>query len=338
MRKPKNPLKKENQIQNKTKKKIINAPESKKEKPVDILDKKQVDFYVEEDWIEIDNLVEEYQKIFLDEESFKKKYPDEVFNKEKIKRISETAIEEIIERFYPLLKKYARIVKTGQINFSDMSERLFAALFLRDFKLKKALYGKSKITREIKESILSQFNFIKETYGHTDLDEIVVDLKMLLLILAKRYKRTNRSFCCYVSNSYRYELFRHIQKFNKNPLNIHYKKVCYDTAVKIKSPDAIDYDEMDDKIYENNRGLPDLSWIMGSSCSDTFSILTPEERKVIEKYFLEFMCDRQIAKEFGWHVNTANKKRKTAIKKLAQYLHKDKKDIKRTRNSGKKTC
>lgn len=301
-------------------------------------------YYAQKDWEEIDDLVADYQKIFLSDAEVESQYnPDHLdsFNiaseRKLLKTRSQDAVIELIERFYPLLKKYLSVVKSGQINFGDMAERLFVALFLGDTRLKRALYGQAELTKDIRSQILQRFNFIKETYGHLENDDIMLDLKMLLLVLAKRYKRSNRSFCCYVANTYRYELFRHIQKFNKNPLNIHYKNLQYEDAAKINTPDLIDDGNVEDKIYKNDMGLPDLSWIAGESCSDAFSVLTPEERKIIVKYYLEHMCDRQIADRYGLHVNTCNQKRRNALNKLADYFGVSYDKIRRSRNSGKKS-
>jgi len=324
--------------------------------------------YAQKDWEEIDDMVDTYKQIFLSDAEVIEKYncinPQQLdtmyrmakndcwfyldINKyvsthpileetrKQLKQESNDATVMLIDRFYPLFKKYLSIIKTGQINFSDISERLLMALFIGDKKLKLALYGKIPLDKETKSAIYQRFNFIKETYGHLETEEIMLDLKMLFIVLMKRYKRTNRSFCCYVSNSYRYEVFRHIQKFNKNPLNIHYKNMQYEDFTKIKSPDVIDYDDIEDKIYKNSLGLPDLTWIQGETCSDAFSILTPEERKILSKYYLEHMCDRQIAEFYGLHVNTCNQKRRAAVDKLIKYLGLTRDDVCRSRNSGKK--
>ena len=249
---------------------------------------------------------------------------------------SQAAITELVDRFYPLFKKYLSLIKTGQINFGNIEQRLFVALFMDNPKLKAALYGKMALDKDTKSEIYQRFNFIKEGYGHLDSDEILVDLKLLFLNLAKRYNRTGKSFCCYVAYSYRYELFRHIQKFYHNPLNIHYKNIQYEDCAKIDSPDVIDESALEDHIYENMMGLPDMTWINGENCSEIFSCLTPEERKIISKYYLENMCDRQIAEEYGLHINTCNQKRRTAINKIAESIGIDPSSIRRSRNSGKK--
>ena len=82
-------------------------------------------------------------------------------------------------------------------------------------------------------------------------------------------------------------------------------------------------------------GIPDLTWINGTSCSDIFQELEPLERKLLIKYYLEDYNDKQIAEEFSMHINTVNQKRRRAVIKLAQLMGVDEKKIKRSRKSGK---
>ena len=93
---------------------------------------------------------------------------------------------------------------------------------------------------------------------------------------------------------------------------------------------------LQDMTYENEMGIPDISWITGENCSEIFASLSPLERKLIIKYYLEDYNDRQIAEEFGMHINTVNQKRRRAVLALARANQIDEKSIKRNRKSGKK--
>ena len=95
-------------------------------------------------------------------------------------------------------------------------------MFIDDYELKKALFRK-KITAVNRAEIYAKFNFVIETYGKTDDEDILSDLSMCLLVLAKRYKNIGKNFCAYVYNAFRHEVARHIKKYIKNPLNVQYK-------------------------------------------------------------------------------------------------------------------
>ena len=99
---------------------------------------------------------------------------------------------------------------------------------------------------------------------------------------------------------------------------------------------VIEEDCFTDKIYENNVGIPDMTWISGQNCSELFQSLAPLDRKLLIKYYMEDYNDRQIAEEFGMHINTVNQKRRQAVVKLANILGISEEEIKRNRKSGKK--
>lgn len=279
------------------------------------------------EWDEIDDLVMEYQKAFTDHSP-----------EQKIK--SDAASIELLERFYPLFKKYLTLLTTGQINFNNKEQKFFVYLFIEEPNLKAALTSNKEIDRHTKQIIFQKFNFIKETYGHLSEEEIMTDLHYLFFILAKRYKKKDRSFCCYVYNVMRYEVARYIQKFTRDLGNIHYRNISYDDVEETNSKELShnnDFDGLEDRLYLNEKGMPDMTWIQGINCSEEFKDLTPLERKLIIKYYLEKYNDKQISKTYGVHLNTCNTKRHNAVLKLAEKLGIKKENIPRSRNSGLNT-
>ena len=276
----------------------------------------------EKEWERIEYLVSKYQEQFQED-----------IEEEDIKESKEAA-RELLERFNPLFRKYMSLLRTGQIDFNDSETKLFVLSFVSDPSLKKALKRK-KQKAEYRTEIYKTFNFIRETYGNLNEEEMLMDLQSILLIMAKRYKQVGKSFCAYIYNSYRYEVARHIKKFIKNPLNVPYKNVVYEDYMKTTTDQDVE-DSFEDRFYENNIGMPDMTWVRGLTCSDTFTNLSPLERKVLVKYYLEDWNDRQISEEFGIHMNTVNSKRREAASKVAYTLGLTEEDIKRNRKSGKK--
>ena len=276
-----------------------------------------------EEWEEIENLVMEFKKVYSDEYS--------EWEKEDFKM----AGWHLIEKFMPLFKKYFVLLKTGQIDFEDAEMKRFVLSFIGDASLKAAL-KRDKQCAAYRHPILARFNFVRETYGQLADEEIMTNLQMLFLTLAKRYKQMGKNFCAYVYNAYCYEVSRHIKKFIKDPANIHYKNIEYEDYMQTARENVVEEATLHEKTYENEMGIPDISWISGENCSDIFATLSPLERKLIIKYYLEDYNDRQIAEEFGMHINTVNQKRRRAVLKLARSNGIDEKSIKRNRKSGKK--
>lgn len=271
----------------------------------------------EREWAEVEQLVMTYQMQFS---------PAAPPNS---KQMSKDAAEELLERFKPLFKKYCTLIKTGNINYADKEMKNFVTSFIEDNELKKAL-KRPKQNAVFKKDINSKFKFVVETYGLLPDEDIMLDLQMIFLIIAKRYKQMGRSFCGYIYNAYRFEVSRHIKKYIKNPVNIPYKMVEYTDY--INNSEASYYEDE----YETQLDIPDLKWINGEDCSQAFKSLSHIERLILVKYYLDEWNDRQMSEHFGIHINTVNQKRRAAVKKIAQYSNHKESDIKRNRRSGKK--
>ena len=270
------------------------------------------------EWQEIEDLIICYQKQFEESATANDKCN------------SQDAAEDLLIRFEPLFKKYLSLLKSGQINFMDPESRLFVNSFIDEYALQAAL-KKTKQKFGTKNEITKKFKFIVETYGNLPEEDIQMDLKMIFLIIAKRYKQMNRTFCGYLYNAYRHEVSRHIKKYIKNPANIPYRMLEFEEGIN----GEID-EWYEDNYYESTSGIPDMTWISGEDCSEMFSVLSPLERKIICKYYLEEWNDRQMSDLFGMHINTINQKRRQAIGKIADHMGIEKEFLKRNRRSGKK--
>lgn len=275
-----------------------------------------------EEWADIENYVTLYKKQFEEGASIKDI------------EISKDAALELVNRFNPLFKKYIMLFKTGQIDFKDSDIKTFVSTFIDDPRLHRAL-KRQKSRTEYRSDIYKRFGFVLETYGQLTEEEILIDMQMLLLVLAKRYKQVGKNFCAYVRNCFRYEVSRHIKKYIKNPLNISYKNVPYENS-EFGYRDG-DIDSIHEDLYhEPENGIPNATWINGETCSELFSVLNPLERKIIVKYYAEEYNDKQIADALGLHINTVNQKRRQAVSILASELNIDLDTVKRNRHSGRK--
>lgn len=281
------------------------------------------------EWIEIEGLVLNYQKQFQkDEEGNIIKVDDETI------LIAKESAQILIDKFSPLFRKYITLLKTGQIDWNDVEMKQFVINFIDTIELKKAL-SRKKQKAFYRNEIHQKFNFIIETYGELSDEEMLMDLQTLLLIIAQRYKQIGKNFCAYVYNSYRFEVARHIKKFIKNPINIIYKNLQYEDCINGSTDFSIDQ-SYEDNYYEDLTGIPNMAWIQGTNCSELFKCLSPLDRKILVKYYLEEWKDGQIADSLGMHINTVNQKRRSAAKVIAEKLNLDLGAIKRTRKSGKK--
>ena len=132
---------------------------------------------------------------------------------------------------------------------------------------------------------------------------------------------------------YKHEVARFIKAYIKNPLSIPYKNFQYEDFIN-GSEDAFLIEEQENSYYESITGLPDMSWLLGDTCSTEFLFLTPLQRKIMVKYYLEDWSDRQIAESMGVQTSSINGKRREALNMLCEYYNIEPSSLKRMRKSG----
>ena len=273
---------------------------------------------------------------------YKKLFESDCSEEDKI--VAQAACEKLVSQFYPLFRQYSNII-TGEHwavcksenkkPFASAEIRLFISTFVEDPFVKKELHRYNPGSKAQTE-IFHRMNFIKETYGTLESEDIMTDLQMLFLKLARRYKPQGKSFCAYVNSSYGYEVSRHIKAFIKNPICIPYKKIEYEDYMRSICENKIEDSHFEDSyFYEMATGIPSPDWVQGETCSDLFADLSPTERKILVKYYIEDWNDRQIADFLGIHINTVNQKRRVAVASVAEKYGFSPEDIIRCRKSGR---
>ena len=271
------------------------------------------------DWNDVEELVMEYQKYVESDDP-------------EIKELCKKPAEDLLNRFTPLFKKYMLLIKHNQIDFNDMEQKSFVSLFMDYIALRRVL--NRKVTPpSYRADIYMKSNFIKETYGSCSEQDIINDLYICFLKIARRYKQVGKNFCAYLYNVFKHEVARMIKSHIKNPLFIPYKNLQYEDYVN-GSEDKYQIDIYEDTYYESYTGLPDMSWILGDTCGFEFVYLSPLQRKILVRYYLEDWSDRQIAESMGVQTSMINLKRRQALQVLCEEFDVDINNLKRTRKSG----
>lgn len=259
------------------------------------------------EWKEIEELVLKYQLQFKDK------------NK---KEESDAAMIELLDRFYPLFKKYLVLVKSGQINFHDSETRRFVYTFIGDAKLKAALKRHSNLANH-RQPIHHRFNFVREVYGCLEETEIMDDFKMIFMEMAQRYKSMGRNFCAYVANAFYFEVSRYIKAFISNPANIWYRHFEFEDYFHTVDEDTPYYAEpFEDKIIEDGRETLDMDWIAGTHCQEVFKQFSPLERKIIALSYADGMTDKQISEYLSYPISQVQSKRRHVIQTLEKHFNK----------------
>lgn len=98
--------------------------------------------------------------------------------------MSQDAAEKLLNRFNPLFNKHIATIKTGKINFRDIETRRFLSPFIGDYKMRMSLADKDYMKINM-SAVAHNFSFIRESYGKLPENEILIDLQIILLNLAK---------------------------------------------------------------------------------------------------------------------------------------------------------
>lgn len=280
--------------------------------------KKYLEYYNTEEnlkeWNEIEELVMTYQRCLGTSEQYK----------------AQEAADILLDKFSPLFKSYLTAIKYQQIDWANKEQKKFISQFIGEPELKRAL-ARNYTPSEYCSRIYSRFNFVTVTYGQSSEDDIMNDLYLCFLTLMKRYKQKGKNFCAYVANAYHFEVSRLIKKQTSNPLTVSYKNYKYEDAINNNSFN----NSYTDNYYESATGLPDYTWVNGSTCSATFTQLSTIERKILIEYYLEDCNDKQIGQRNALSIGTINCKRRHALDHICTELDTTRDKVKRRRKSGK---
>lgn len=232
------------------------------------------------------------------------------------------AAEEILVAFKPYLNKFFNIIREGKINIKDKDSRLFMLHFMPyEETIYKSMRKQSPsyVAKVEAKRCLDGLKFQCRYLTDEDLNQ---ELITSMLVLAKRYKKTNRNFAAYIYNAFRHEIARRIKAIMKDPSvyngwDYNYSYNDYENV----SEEICEQNEVVDREYADVPG-DELSsnWIHGSTCSDIFFDLTPFERLILKLRYIDFITDIEIGKRTGYHRNWISIRRRRAIEKIKRKL------------------
>lgn len=217
--------------------------------------------------------------------------------------------------------KYFKLLRYGVINFADKDTRLFIRMFVSDENVKAGLIPFYQYA-EIKKAARKKVQMINTRLRHVSDEELIVDLCIILLSLAKRYEKKKKkvNFCGYLkSKSYRCALKKYydylfedmIYTYRIDPLD-DYKDENSEFNIK-----HLDYKDL---YFEKEKNELGLNWILGKTANFPFNQLTNFERTLISLYDHKGMTYEEVGARMGYHRDTIWNKRKQIKKKLKELM------------------
>jgi RNA polymerase sigma factor (sigma-70 family) len=241
------------------------------------------------------------------------------------------AAEDLINLLAPFTYKYLQILTCRHITFNDRGTCWLLSLTARDERCRSALVkcarNGCKLPAIYRAQAIQDWMKITRSLAETYTEEdLLQELQLLILEMAKRYKKGTSLFVAYLAKGFVYELGRRLIELTKDFLT-------YRPSLHLSTyNDFLDY--TNDAVTEEEPTLDaqddteidlDANWILGATCSPAFSTLNQFERVLLKMYYEEKLTDKQIAKITGYHYITIHRKRNAAVVKLKKALEKENK-------------
>lgn len=222
--------------------------------------------------------------------------------------------EQLLQKFENYFNKFYLIVKNITINLNDRETKFFISMFLNDATL---FQKKEDISSDDYHTVMQAFGSVCNTYGKLPREDIYQDMYLVFFTLLNRYKPIGKTFGSYLCTSFVYEYSRLIKSYLKDPLSRVDKTVEYIDMFHRNRYVEPEYAFFNMPYDEEKQ---DDLWIHGLTCSEAFSKLTPLERIILIRYYIERKSDREIAEQIGRTRNYVNIKRLNAVKKISEYM------------------
>lgn len=216
--------------------------------------------------------------------------------------------------------KYYDLLLYGKINLRDKDTRRFLQLYMKEKHLREKLtyhyqdYVGALAAQEAADYLQNKATVLER-------DELLQELLLLFLETVHAYKKQDKQidFSGYLYNSYRYKVFHYLRKkvFKFDVLQDAERIDYVDEEIEDPKANIEPQESWFDRFYASDLKRDDLGifWINGR-CGSLFEDLSVFERTVLRDRYFYKQTDGEIAKRYGYHINTIYNRRHRALEKL----------------------
>lgn len=219
------------------------------------------------------------------------------------------------------LGKYYRLLVYGKIDLRDKDTRRFLQLYIPEVDVRRKLTNRFQ---DYQTTLYAQqtADYLSEKSKLLPLDDLQQELICAFLELVHRYTpKPHVSFEGYIYNTYRFKVYEILRKYVFKYEAFHNPELLYLDEFEDKRSIIKPQEAWFDRFYasELNREELGIFWINGR-CGSLFKPLSVFERIVIRDHEFYGLTDGEIAKRYGYHINTVYKTRHRAMQKLKREL------------------
>ena len=240
------------------------------------------------------------------------------------------AAEKIIESYSDFIGSYVNLIKTGNCNIVNHSQRHFLAMFASRYLPEnlQAQKDPDPYNVNVQHAFYGAAQWLAGKFHLFSNEEIQNELIIGLLEMAvkyKRYKPEGAYFHTYIQKAFHYTANKRLSQILRNPLVFDWEENIEFDEDGVADPTGRPFEElvwegvyqlrpygMDPADY-NLRELDD-NWVNGYNCDELFSDLSPIDRQILDLRYAKGFKDTEIADMFGWGRRTISKRR-LAIKR-----------------------
>lgn len=216
--------------------------------------------------------------------------------------------------------KYYDLLVYGKINLKDKDTRRFLQLYMKEKDMRnKLVYHYQDYVGSL--AAQETANYLQKKTETIDKDELKQELVALFIESVLKYERKNKEidFSGYLYNSYRYKVYHFLRKriFKFDVLNQAERIDYVDEDIEDVKARIEPQESWFDRFYASDLKRDELGifWINGR-CGSLFEDLSVFERTLLRDRYFYKQTDGQIAKAYGYHINTIYNRRHKALEKL----------------------
>lgn len=218
--------------------------------------------------------------------------------------------------------KYFDLLRYGKVDFKNKDIRRFIALFVADSNVRKSLIPFYQYT-DTKAAAMKVVERLVKRFEQVDDEDLLQDLRLILLQQAKRYENTGKAnFCGYLYNSYRFAVLHYYKWLFEDLLHNERTELTADVESIDESADVEVLDEwfFEDRYFEGEEEELGFDWIHNKTATFPFNRLSVYERTVLFLYYEKGMTDKEVSEITGFHQDTMFTHRKKIKAKLQELL------------------
>lgn len=237
--------------------------------------------------------------------------------------------EKLIKSFEGFLVKFLNIIKGSDSKLDISGNHIFGflSLYIKNKNIRRIIRAYWRYPDVAKE-LFQKISWIQEMFKDFSREEILTELTIILLEMAKKYKVRDDGIYCfhtYVSKAFHYRAFRRLQKLIADPIVYAANTIVDYQDCQLLIED--NYDTIDILAYQSGRIINEDSidginenWVNGLTCSEAFKKLSIIDRRILQLYYVYNLSDQKIASKLGLCRATVNRKRLSAKGYITNYI------------------